>query len=55
MNDVKTVFEVKGETYSVQGCGQEATSAIIARFPITRIFILGFLINNKFCPVNYEE
>lgn len=55
MEGIKTVFEVKGETYAVSGVGEAAASIITKKFPVTRIIILGFMINQKFVPVNYEE
>lgn len=55
MEGIKTIFEVKGETYSVEGYGQNAAAAIVEKFPVTRIIFLGFLINNAFVPANYDE
>lgn len=55
MESVKTVFEVKGETYAVEGYGESAASAITKKFPVTRIILLGFLIDNIFVPANYDE
>ena len=55
MQDIKTIFEVKGETYAVEGYGQTAAAAITSKFPVTRIILLGFLIKNQFVPTNYEE
>lgn len=53
--EVKTVFSVKGETYAVQGYGQDAASAIMKQFPLTRIVLVGFMINDKFCSPCYDE
>lgn len=53
--EVKTVFDVKGETYAVQGCGQDAASVITKQFPLTRIVLVGFMINGKFCAPCYDE
>lgn len=55
MESIKTVFEVKGETYAVEGYGESAAAAITKKFPVTRIILLGFLINNSFVPANYDE
>lgn len=55
MESVKTVFEVKGETYAVEGYGEFAAAAITKKFPVTRIILLGFLIKNVFVPANYDE
>lgn len=55
METIKTVFEVRGETYAVRGFGQSAASIITERFPVTRIVLLGFMINEEFVPANFEE
>lgn len=55
MEAIKTVFEVKGETYAVEGYGEFAASAITKKFPLTRIILLGFVIKNSFVPANYDE
>lgn len=55
MENIKTVFEVKGDTYAVEGYGESAASAIAKKFPVTRIILLGFLINDRFVHANYEE
>lgn len=55
MEGIKTVFEVKGETYAVAGFGEFAASAITKQFPVTRIILLGFMIKNSFVPANYDE
>jgi hypothetical protein len=55
MKSIKTVFKVKGETYAVEGFGQDAASVIIEKFPVTRIILLGFMVNDNFVPANYEE
>lgn len=55
MENIKTVFEVKGETYAVEGYGESAASAITKKFPVTRIILLGFLISDRFLHANYEE
>lgn len=55
MENIKTVFEVKGETYAVEGYGESAASVITKKFPVTRIILLGFLINDLFVHTNYDE
>jgi len=55
MEVIKTIFEVKGETYAVEGCGESAASVITKKFPLARIILLGFVIKNSFVPVNYDE
>lgn len=59
MKEIKTVFKVtkdrKEETYAVSGYGQEAASAICQKFPITRIVLLGFMIDGQYVLANFEE
>lgn len=47
---VKSVFQIKGEHYTVVGYGQEATSAIMKQFPLKRIIFMGFMMGEDFQP-----
>jgi len=54
MYKVQTVFTVEKENYSVEGCGQATVSAIIEKFPLTKIILAGFMINGKFVKADLE-
>ena len=48
MNDVKTIFSIGEENYSVEGCGQSTVSAILNEFPNKKVILAGFFVNGKF-------
>ncbi len=50
MKEIRTVFKVKGETYAISGDSQQAASHIISQFPVTRIYLMGFIIDGTFFP-----
>jgi hypothetical protein len=54
MYEVQTVFTIGGENYSVEGSGQATVSAILEKFPLSRIILAGFLINGKFVKADLE-
>lgn len=45
---LQTVFLVKGQTYAVNGTGQEAAEAALNSFPTEVVKLHGFMINDKF-------
>jgi len=54
MLKIKTVFEIKGENYTVEAVGQEAVKAIRNEFKRVPIFLVGFYVNEKFIPANLD-
>lgn len=48
MKAIKTVFLVKGQTYAIEGAGQDAASAAIQQFPKDTVKLHGFIVNDEF-------
>lgn len=48
MPNVKTVFEVDGDNYPVEGYGQETVKAALKKWPRKIVKLVGFLINEVF-------
>jgi hypothetical protein len=49
--EIQTVFSFKGETYSIPGFGQDAVSTALKNMKGARVYIMGFLINKVFHPI----
>ena len=54
METIKTIFSIDGEHYAVHGIGQQAVSTILKQFLGKRVFISGFMVNDRFVPVNLD-
>jgi hypothetical protein len=55
MHEIKTVFKVGELTYSVEGCGQSTVSAIIQKFPLDKVLLVGFFVNEDYVKANLES
>lgn len=54
MQEVKTIFSIGEENYSVESCGQSTVSAILNEFPDKKIILAGFFVNGKFVKADLE-
>lgn len=46
--EVKSIFSVDGEHYSVTGCGQQTVGTVLKQFKGKKVFLIGFQINGNF-------
>lgn len=53
MKKVQTVFMVDGQTYAIDGSGQEAASAALAQFPKKVVLLHGFMMDDVFVHWQY--
>jgi hypothetical protein len=49
---IQTVFLVAGQTYAVDGTGQDAASAALQQFKNTVVKLHGFMVNGNFKPAD---
>lgn len=48
MKKIQSVFLINGQTYAVDGSGQQAASAALNSFPKDVVKLHGFMINGQF-------
>lgn len=53
--DIKTVFEVEKENYTVSGTGQSAVATALSEFKGKVVKLVGFIIDNVFHPADLES